>query len=1020
MGAVARVLRIRPGEGRVAFRVLGMMLVSWFGFAVGGNAVEGLLFARFGPNALPYLFVALGVTTAAVMLGMNALLARPRPQRVLLVILPGMAIVVLAMRALLLLHVRALYPVLWLVMMILWTGIGVVTWGIAGAVHDTRQAKRLFPLYGSGLILGTAVGGVATAPLAAALGAENLLFLWAAAEAIGFVLARSSLRAGGAAGLGRRRVARAGPSSRTGPSIRARVAEGARAVRASPLLRWMAVSLALFAVLYFCLSLIFARAATAKFPDADRLAGFLGLFMGVVNVSALLVSLFVANRLYARFGLATMVLALPVIYAAGFGALAISMAFLPVLVFRFVQMLWVNGVWAGAWQAQYNVVPAERRDRTRAFIDGVALQAGVASAGLLLILAQTVLAARALAYIGLVAAILAIAGAWQARRVYASAVVDALRAGNPEVFLVEEEPFGGVRRDAAALAVVEAAGSDPDPAIRRMAMEILAEGADGQAAPALARGLQDEDPVVREAALRGMARVGSAAGGVQADAARLVDDPDPGVRLAAIDALVAAGPAPDQEERLHPLLDDPDPSIRSRAAAALLRSGTNGDALAALESMGRSSDPQHRAAAAAVLAAEGVTAAVETGLADPDPVVRRATISSIPYGSPREVSAALVGALDDPNPDVRADAVEALVRLGEGAYQALLDAVDRPPLEAGVMHVLSRLDAIEPAAVRAYAEREVAEAVRYGALLGSVGGETNGRLGLVAHSLRHRSLEHAVNALQSAGRLWDPGAVQMAIENMGSRDPTQRANALEALDAVGDPTVVRPLLRLWESSTASDGDGQPVLAQLLRDDDPWLRACAAFAAAGTPDLRAELETLARTDPDTLVREAAAAAPGGDGAMETLPSLSLMERVVFLLKVPLFAGLAPADLKAVAEVAAEHLHPDGEMIAEQGEPGDEMYVVVSGEIQVLVGADGATPVEVARRGVGDTVGEMAVVSRAPRMASLVAAGDVRTLAIDRRRFERILRDRPQVSLAVMDVLCRRLRESSGSVPAEAGS
>jgi hypothetical protein len=59
----------------------------------------------------------------------------------------------------------------------LWTGVGAVTWGIAGAVHDTRQAKRLFPLYGSGLILGGAVGGFVTAPLAAALGAEKAIFL---------------------------------------------------------------------------------------------------------------------------------------------------------------------------------------------------------------------------------------------------------------------------------------------------------------------------------------------------------------------------------------------------------------------------------------------------------------------------------------------------------------------------------------------------------------------------------------------------------------------------------------------------------------------------------------------------------------------------------------------------------------------------------------------------------------------------------------------------------------------------
>src|SRR4051812_21250845 len=68
---LASVLKIRPGEGRTAVRVLAMMFVVWSGFAIGGNAVEGLLFARFGPDALPYLFVGLGFATAAVMLTTN-------------------------------------------------------------------------------------------------------------------------------------------------------------------------------------------------------------------------------------------------------------------------------------------------------------------------------------------------------------------------------------------------------------------------------------------------------------------------------------------------------------------------------------------------------------------------------------------------------------------------------------------------------------------------------------------------------------------------------------------------------------------------------------------------------------------------------------------------------------------------------------------------------------------------------------------------------------------------------------
>jgi CRP-like cAMP-binding protein len=59
--------------------------------------------------------------------------------------------------------------------------------------------------------------------------------------------------------------------------------------------------------------------------------------------------------------------------------------------------------------------------------------------------------------------------------------------------------------------------------------------------------------------------------------------------------------------------------------------------------------------------------------------------------------------------------------------------------------------------------------------------------------------------------------------------------------------------------------------------------------------------------------------------------------------------------------------------------------------------------------GDPVGEMSIISRAPRIASLVAAGQVRALCIERQDFEQILRQRPETSLAVMRVLCKRLED-----------
>jgi HEAT repeat protein len=927
----------------------------------------------------------------------------------LLLTLLGMAGVVLGIRSLLLFDTRWLYPPMWLAMMVMWTVASVAVWGIASAVHDTRQAKRLFPLYVVGLILGWAAGGFGTAPLARWFGAENLLFFWAAGLVGTVLLARSALRVGG---IAERRRSR----GRGAVNVRMQIADGLRSVRESPLLLWMAATLALLALLYFSLAFLFARAATTRFPDADRLAGFLGLFMGASNGAALLVSLFLANRLFARFGVASMVVLLAALYVAGFGVLAVSATFAVLVAFRFVQMVWVNGVWTGGWQALYNVVPSERRDRTRGFIDGVALQGGIIAAGFLLILADRVLTTRTFALIALVVAILATLTALRMRRAYAGAVVQALREGNPEVFLAEEEPFGGVRRDAAAMSIVMTSASDPDPAVRRIAMEILAEVADEPEIPLLLERLEDEDPVVRAAALRGVAHVGDAK--ALAGVSRLLDDKDEAARTAAVEAFLSMGGAEHDADRLLPLLNDPDPHVRARASAGLFGSVHADEAHRTLKSMASSEAPEWRAAAMEALrGVEPGLAEVVSGLDDAHPRVRRAAVLALAGSPGAAASDGLVRALGDPNAEVRAAAVQGIVGMGERAREVLVEALARPELEAGAMHCLARMEGVDVSILHDYVRREVSEAVRYGRLLRRLTEGVDERTDLVGHFLRLISIQHAVNGLHAASNYWDPVGIRLAIENLNSREPGQRANALETLEAVGEPEVIRPLIAVWEDTSPSSGDASSALSELLGDPDVWVRASAAFAAGGRAELRSAVEELARSDRDTLVREAAAVALEGDRIVEALPSLSLMERIVFLRRVPLFVELSPADLKHVAESVTEQVFPDGEVIAEQGEPGDEMYVLLSGEMRVLVSKDGEAATEVARRGPGEYVGEMAVITQAPRMASLVASGAVRALTIDRRRFERILRERPEASLAVMRELCNRLVKSVGGGPPE---
>lgn len=148
---------------------------------------------------------------------------------------------------------------------------------------------------------------------------------------------------------------------------------------------------------------------------------------------------------------------------------------------------------------------------------------------------------------------------------------------------------------------------------------------------------------------------------------------------------------------------------------------------------------------------------------------------------------------------------------------------------------------------------------------------------------------------------------------------------------------------------------------------------------------------------------------------TLTTMSPMERVLSLRKVSLFVGLPPADLQPIAAIAEEHAYADGDVIAAQGDRGDAMHIIVTGDVSVRVrgdignGGDERADRVVAVRSAGDVVGEMAVITNEPRVATLVATGAVRVLTIARPQFESILRERPETALAVIRVLCQRLAE-----------
>jgi CRP-like cAMP-binding protein len=103
-----------------------------------------------------------------------------------------------------------------------------------------------------------------------------------------------------------------------------------------------------------------------------------------------------------------------------------------------------------------------------------------------------------------------------------------------------------------------------------------------------------------------------------------------------------------------------------------------------------------------------------------------------------------------------------------------------------------------------------------------------------------------------------------------------------------------------------------------------------------------------------------------------------------------------------------VYHDGEVIARQGEWGDCMYVVQQGRVEiVLERADGSEPpLDVVEQ--GDLFGEMAILEKQRRSATVRARGEARVLTVDRRTFLRRVKEDPTLALNLLRSLSHRLR------------
>ncbi len=972
---------ILPGEQRLVGLLTLLYCSMAFGFVFVQSMAFGVFLAQYGSQGLPYSYISIAILASLV-----AWLYIKLGDRVSFSILLYLNLAFLGIASLLIWlglnspfsHQTAFFLPLWFQIV---ANLGnLAVWSLAARLFNIGQVKRLFPLLGAGLWVGNIIGGLLVPLVVGSMGANNLLLLATASFGVSLLilrsLSRSYLQKPSLPAPARRRT----PASRQpGGLFKDRYV---LLIFASILLWWVA---------FFFVDNIFYSRAAVRYPGADQLTNFMGQFLSIIGVIALISTTLLTSRIIKRFGLRVGLLGMPVVVILSIAILAFSRSFgMPLLlVFLLATFAKAINVAFGFSLSQssnaivYQSLPDTIRPRVQATAETMVQPIAIGLAGISLLALTTGLK---LDYIGLSFVFLVLGAAWVTTIVFLSG--NYMQALSQVIARRHLGDSPSLIADPGSISLLRERLHDPHPAVAIYALNRL-ETLDRQT-------LIDELPelvghVAPEMRQEAFSRVETLKlqSALQAVRDQLVVEKLPSVREAALRALGAIA-NPDICCELAEALEQTEPGSLRGALIGLLKAGPASSADDRFQRLCRSGSVDDRILAAQILGEvqrPSLLAAHQALLRDPDLRVRQAALESAGKVRQSALLPLILEACDDPTTSRLAGI--ALASIGPEALPGIESAFCQPAARRhrlltlaktlGFIQsahaqslLLSRLDApdnelrssilnaLNQNGYRAKDDpqfeqslrREVEQAAWNCAAQVDLG--QAGETALLLSALKNEFTQARDRILLLLSFVFDPISLRRVREALNSGFPAQHSYALEILEIQLPGTlkqVVMPLLehlspverlqRLAGLFPQQQLGLKNRLEAIIRNEqfNGWVCTCA-------------LATAARLYPQFYQGEAA--------------MLSTVEKVLILKSVDMFGQTPDHVLADVAELLEEIDVPAGETILQQGDFGDSMYVIVDGKVSVC---DGERLLNYL--GERDVFGEMALLDPEPRLATVIA-------------------------------------------------
>jgi hypothetical protein len=292
-------------------------------------------------------------------------------------------------------------------------------------------------------------------------------------------------------------------------------------------------------------------------------------------------------------------------------------------------------------------------------------------------------------------------------------------------------------------------------------------------------------------------------------------------------------------------------------------------------------------------------------------------------------------------------------------------------------------------------------------------------------------LENALRVLVTQDR---SGQMRTIWRGIYSADDRQRSNSLEALDDLLDASVSTIMMPLLENLPPADCisvgrkkfqlpsfDSSPnaIISHLLSKQN-WITVVLTLywvVQRGADGLEPDrIRGLAASDNPHIRQLAGRVGNGQAGGPDEKenhmePEISIPDKILHLRKIQIFEGLSVSELAAVASVTEEVVYAPGQIVIQEGDTGDTMYLILAGEVSVLKRQEGAEDpeIELDRIGAGDYFGEMALFEDILRSATIRTEAESQLLVLHKREFTEIVREYPQIALHICKVLGARLRK-----------